>query len=88
MNLETILEYFGNKITSLFASNSASATILDIKLAILIIAFACLLSALALVALVISHIRLKQKFKAKVEGTHPSTTHRLASPSKRLDQNR
>ena len=88
MHSESILEYFGNKITSLFTTSSTSATILDLKLAIFLITIACLLSALALVALVISHIRLKQKFKAKVEGSHPSTTHRLPSQSKNLDQNR
>jgi hypothetical protein len=87
MHPESILESFTNKITSLFTT-STSATILDIKLAIFLITIACLLSALSLVALVISHIRLKQKLQAKVEGSHPSTTHRLPSPSKRLDQKR
>ena len=88
MTASSILEYFTNKISSLFTTSSTSATILEIKLALTLIAIACFLSALALVALVISHIRLKQKFKAKVEGSHPSTTHRLPSQSKNLDQNR
>jgi hypothetical protein len=86
MTAASILESFTNKISSLFASNSTSATILEIKLAIFLITVACLLSALALVALVISHIRLKQKLRAKVEGTHPSTTYRLASPTKNSRQ--
>jgi hypothetical protein len=82
MHPESILESITNKITSLFTTTSTSATILDIKLAIFLITIACLLSALALVALVISHIRLKQKFQAKVESIHPSTTYRLQSPSR------
>ena len=88
MHPETILEYFGNKITSVFATTSASASILDIKLAIFLITIACLLSALALVALVISHIRLKQKFQARETGSHPSTTRQLQSPSRNPHQTR
>jgi hypothetical protein len=82
MTVASIIDYLTNKISSLFITSSTSAAVLDIKLALTLIAIACFLSALALVALVISHIRLKQKFQAKVEGIHPSTTHRLPAPSR------
>ena len=60
LEIHQLFSTVGSKISQLFVSNQVLENILDLKLAIILIAVSLIISSLALLILVLSHHRLKK----------------------------